>query len=105
MLRTRPDPSHRGGARAPRSAVAPAARGWTAMQSRGLEMQGTLIQKIIKTARHPKMAASAIRRAAFAREEYVCTKANRSLSDNGYYIVVVQAAVRNYKAFSTFKRH
>jgi putative sugar O-methyltransferase len=42
---------------------------------------------------------------AFAGKEYVCTKANRSMSDNGYYIAAVQAAVQNYKAFSTFKRH
>src|SRR5262249_20272915 len=75
----------------------------------GVEMQGTLVQKIIKTARHPRSTllqhARAIRYAAFTRKEYVCTKANRSPSDNGLYIAAVQAAIQNYKAFSTFKRH
>ena len=57
-------------------------------------MHGTLLQKIIKATRHPKMAASAIQRAT-----------NRFLTDNRDYIAVVQAAVQDNKAFSTFKRH
>lgn len=62
-----------------------------------MRMQGTLLQKIIRAAKHPKRI--------FAPEEYVCAAENRSLSDNGFYIAAVQAAIQNYKAFSTFKQH
>jgi putative sugar O-methyltransferase len=41
----------------------------------------------------------------FTPKEYAASTSNRSEADNGRYIAAVQAAVRSYKAFSTFKRH
>lgn len=79
-------------------------------------VQGSIVGTVVKAVRHPGRVRAALSntgqdlvsrsRRALSRKVFVgASDEYRSESDNGAYVALVQAAVRDYKVFSTFRRH
>jgi putative sugar O-methyltransferase len=64
---------------------------------------------IIKALRNPRLAIGSLlrllRKILPASKEFVCAENLRSASEDGLYIKAVQNAIKNYKAFRSFKSH
>jgi len=78
-------------------------------------MQSSTVATAVKAVRHPERVRAALShpgqiaswsRHALARKVFVgASDEYRSESDTGAYVALVQAAVKDYKAFTTFRRH
>lgn len=66
-----------------------------------------MFKKILKVAQNPYLALSVLKSQIyeiFGKKEFVGAIGNRSISDQGYYVVAVRQALENYNAFCSFKR-
>ena len=79
-------------------------------------MQRSIVETAVNAARHPGRVRATFRnpgqdlvsrsRRALTRKVFVGASSEyRSESDTGAYVALVQAAVRDYKVFTTFRRH
>ncbi len=79
-------------------------------------MERSIAGKAVKAARHPGKVRAWFRnpgqdlvsrsRRALTRKVFVGASSEyRSESDTGHYVALAQAAVRDYKVFTTFRRH